>query len=169
MNKNALLKWELIGGSLFIILLGTLLHDFYKWFPYPVLKAIAPINESVWEHFKLGIWPAFIFSLIEYSKIKPLPVNFWPARTLAIYLIPLIITVIFYSYTAIIGKTILIIDILTFVIAVIVAQIISYKIMTVSVLPGWVNLISYFALALLLILIILFSYYPPDLPIFQSP
>lgn len=61
--------------------------------------------------------------------------NFLFAKTVGIYLIPFIIVVIFYSYTTILGESILAIDILSFIIAVIIGQLASYRLLTSKKLP----------------------------------
>ncbi len=61
------------------------------------------------------------------------------------------------------------IDILTFVIAVIVGQIASYKLLTYRKLHDKLNKISLAALVLLGLAFVLFTFYPPHLPIFRDP
>lgn len=60
------LLWETFG-ILFIFSVGTLLHFTYdalgKWKP---VGLIAPVNESVWEHLKMGFWPTLIYGIIEF-------------------------------------------------------------------------------------------------------
>ena len=38
-------------------LLGACLHFVYAIFPNPVVAIFSPINESLWEHLKIFIWP----------------------------------------------------------------------------------------------------------------
>ena len=125
--SRAILKWELVGIA-FITLLGSLLH-----FTFELSGGLAPVsvfsavNESAWEHFKLGFWPAVLYGIIEFSFIRKHTSNFLIAKATGIYLIPITIAVIFYSYYAIIGEEFLIIDIISFVIAIVVGQLVSYK------------------------------------------
>ena len=164
-----ILFFELIG-IIFIIIFGSILHFTFEWAGgQAVVGVFSAVNESVWEHFKLGFWPAVLFALVEFKYLKQTTSNFLFAKTVGIYLIPIIITVIFYSYTAILGESILVIDILSFVIAVIVGQLVSYRLLTGKTLPYNLDKVSLIALVLLGLAFVLFTFYPPELPPFQDP
>jgi hypothetical protein len=166
--ENKILKWE-IKGIIFIIILGTLFHFVFEWFfSWPPIGAITPVNESVWEHLKLPFWPLIIFSLIEYRSIKEVANNFIIGKSLVAIISISTILIVFYSYTAVLGKEILFIDILSFFIGVIFGQFISYKIITLSELPRKISIISWIIILGIGILQILFTYLPPHLPIFQD-
>ena len=90
-------------------------------------------------------------------------------KTISIYLIPIIIIVLFYSYTAIIGESLLVIDILTFIIAVIIGQLVSYRLLTGKTLSYNLDMVSLIASILLSLAFVLFTFYPPKLPMFQDP
>jgi len=163
------LRWEL-AGILFIVVVGTVLHFAFdwsgRWIP---LGAIGAVNESVWEHLKLGFWPALVYAALEYGRFGKSANNFPLAKTLGIYLIPITIVVLFYAYTAILGHDLFIADILIFVVAVIVGQLVSYKLLVASPLPARVNRFAPIALAVLGILFVLFTFYPPHFPLFRDP
>ncbi|MGA8848465.1 MAG: DUF6512 family protein [Dehalococcoidia bacterium] len=163
-----ILVWE-IGGIIFIVVLGTLLHFVFEWSGRWIpIAPIAAVNESVWEHLKLGFWPALVYAALEYSRFGKSANNFFFAKTLGIYLIPITIVVLFYSYIAILGHDLLIADILIFVVAVIVGQLVSYKLLMVSPLPARLNRFAPIALAILGILFVLFTFYPPHLSLFRD-
>ena len=75
--------WSIIGWcalictiicAIFVTVLGTLGHFFYKWSNYnPYIGLLFPVNESPWEHLKLFFFPSlfcYIFlSLFKHSKI----------------------------------------------------------------------------------------------------
>jgi hypothetical protein len=167
--KKSILRWE-IAGIIFIVVLGTVLHFVFEWSGRAIPVApIAAVNESVWEHLKLGFWPALVYAAWEYSRFGKSAKNFSLAKTLGIYLIPITIVVLFYSYTAILGHDLLIADILIFVVAVIIGQLVSYKLLMVSPLPEKINRFAPIALAVLGILFVLFTFYPPHLPLFRDP
>jgi hypothetical protein len=167
-NKR-ILRWEL-GGIAFIVVLGSLLHFAFEWSGGAIPVApIAAVNESVWEHLKLGFWPALVYAALEYSRFGKSANNFLFAKTLGIYLIPITIVVLYYSYTAILGYDLLIADIVIFVVAVIVGQLVSYKLLTASPLSDRLNRFAPIALVVLGILFILFTFYPPHLPLFRDP
>ena len=77
--------------------------------------------------------------------------------------------VIFYSYTAILGESLLVIDILSFIIAVIVGQLVSYRLLTGKTLQYNLDMVLLIALILLGFAFVLFTFYPPQFPMFQDP
>jgi hypothetical protein len=167
-GKSAL-SYELVG-IVFIIIIGTVLHFTFEFSgDQPVVGVFSAVNESVWEHLKLGFWPALVWALIEYKYIEKSSNNFLFAKTAGIYLILIIIPILFYSYTAILGESVLVIDILTFVVAVIVGQLVSYKLLTYRKMPEILNRISLVTLVLLGVAFVLFTFYPPHLPLFRDP
>jgi len=169
MAKKRILLWEL-GGIAFIVILGSLLHFVFEWSGGALPVAwLAAVNESVWEHLKLGFWPALIYAALEYSRFGKSTNNFFFAKTLGIYLIPITIVVLYYVYTAILGHGLLIVDIAIFVVAVIVGQLVSYKLLTASPLPEKLNRFASIALVILGILFVLFTFYPPHFHLFKDP
>ena len=167
MKKNILI-WEL-AGIIFIVVLGSVLHFAFEWSGrWTPIAPIAAVNESVWEHLKLGFWPALAYSILEYSRLRKSANNLGFAKTLGIYLIPITIVVLYYSYTAILGQGLLIVDILIFVEAVIVGQLVSYNLLVTSPLPKRLNRFAPIALVILAIIFVLFTFYPPQLPIFRD-
>jgi multisubunit Na+/H+ antiporter MnhF subunit len=170
MDKRRHIFFYELAGIVFIIVFGSILHFTFEWSGNQAIVGVfSAVNESVWEHLKLGFWPAMVFALIEYRYLKKLTDNLLFAKTVGIYLIPIIITILFYSYTAILGESILVIDILTFVIAVIVGQLVSYRLLTWKSVPYNLNMISLIALILLGLAFVLFTFYPPQLAMFQDP
>jgi len=164
--KNIVLRWEL-SGIIFVFLLGALLHFVFEWSgESKIVGLIASVNESVWEHFKQGFWPMCIYAAIEYRFLRGRINNFLTAKAVAVYMIPIITGLVFYGYTAIIGEEILIVDILIFLVAIVVGQLTSYKIMTSTRLPKYSNVISPIFIILLASILMLFTFYPPHLPIF---
>jgi hypothetical protein len=127
------------------------------------------VNESVWEHLKLAFWSALLFMLIEYSLLKKSTNNFALAKTVGIYLMVIIIPIVFYSYTAITGKSVIIIYISTFIVAVTIGQLSSYKLLAYRNLSENLKRISLIALTLLGLAFVLFTFYPPQLSIFRDP
>ena len=166
--KSIVLRWEL-SGIIFALLLGALLHFAFdlsgEWLP---LASIAAVNESVWEHLKLGFWPVLIYFLIEYRYISKSGSNFLFGKAIGIFLIPFTITVLFYAYTMVI-EDILIADLIIFVVAIVVGQLTSYKILTMNPLPSWLNRFGMVFLILLAIAFSTLTYYAPQMPIFKDP
>jgi hypothetical protein len=168
-REKTILRHELFG-ILFITVLGGLLHFTFELSGYnPVVGAFSAVNESVWEHLKLGFWPALLYAIIGFWFIRKDVNNFFLAKTVVPYAIAAVIPAVFYSYTSITGESIFVIDILSFIVAVIVAQFLCYKLLTYKPLPAWVENVALVALLFLAVLFIVFTFYPPHLPPFQDP
>ncbi len=172
MVKKELLKDSLFCSEMFgvvvITIFGSLLHFCYewsgKWSPAAIFCAV---NESVWEHMKIAFWPAFFYALIQYFILKDRPDNFFLAKTVGLYVTSLMIPLLFYFYTGIIGEHILVIDILIFIIAIFLGQLTNYQIMQKSTNPAW-NLLALGLLLLILFAYATFTFYPPNLNLFKD-
>ena len=166
-NKTVLI-YELIG-IVFIIFLGSTLHfTFALSGNQPIVGVFSAVNESIWEHLKLAFWPALLLITIEYPLLRKTANNFFIAKAIGVYLMVTIIPIVFYSYTAFSGKSIFAIDISSFVVAVTIGQLLSYKLLTYRQLPRNINKIAVAAIILLAIAFILFTYYSPQLQIFKD-
>lgn len=84
MNNKSVLFWE-ISGAFFFVIVGALLHFTFEWSnQLPIVGVVSPVNESVWEHLKLGFWSLVFFCLIEYWFIKKEIRNFFLAKGLRV-------------------------------------------------------------------------------------
>lgn len=161
-------------GILFIVIVGSLLHFTFDlsggWRPLGILSAV---NESVWEHLKLAFWPAVIWTIIEFLFVrrpaKDTSPNLILAKAVGAYIMPLLITAIFYSYTAFTGHSILAVDLSSFVIAVVIGQIVSCKLWCSLRLPSVFNSLGLAMLVIGAFLFAIFTFYPPAAGIFQDP
>lgn len=167
--KGPALKWELIG-IVVISILGSALHFAFEWSgEWPPMGIIAAVNESVFEHLKLTFWPSVIYAAITYKLLRKSTNNFIVAKTAAVYVMPVAIIILFYAYTTITGTENLIVDIAIFIVAVVLGQLSSYKILTShQLLPK----LWWLFLALIIILGFiygLFTFYPPHVPFFLDP
>lgn len=167
--KRVILKWELLGVAI-ISVLGSVLHFVFElsgeWEPIGI---IAAVNESVFEHLKLAYWPVLVYAAITHVLLKKTTNNFIVAKTASVYVMPAAIMFFFYSYTAITGTENLVIDIIIFVVAVALGQIISYKILTKSKLSHGFGWLAWAFLIALGVIYGVFTYYPPHTPLFLDP
>jgi len=165
MNKPVL-KWEFTGIAV-ISVFGSLLHFVFDWSgQWEPLGVIAAVNESVWEHFKIGFWPALLYATVEYPFLRKYTTNFLIAKAACVYVIPVTIAIVFYSYTSVFGQDILLVDTLIFVLAIALGQLTSYKILSSSKLPRWLDLVGLSLIILLAVAFGAFTFYPPHLSIF---
>ncbi|MDO9534415.1 MAG: DUF6512 family protein [Bacillota bacterium] len=167
-KKNTVLTWE-IAGVIFIFTAGSLLHFVFDWLgQWKPIALIAAVNESVWEHLKLAFWPGVLHYTVEYKYLKKITRNFIVAKTAALYLAPIIIIVLFYSYTAVLGRHLLFLDILIFAIAVAAAQLASYKLLILPRLPKSLHITAVVFLVLIFLSFLFFTFLPPNLPLFED-
>ncbi len=160
-------KYEIIS-AIFVCILGTLLHFTYEFSGENTLVAsFSAVNESVWEHLKLLFFPMLLSTIIGYFYIgKNIP-NFICSKTLGVIASMLFIIIFFYTYTGIIGKSIVFIDIASFFIAVILGEYLAYKLMISTFKCN--NVVSIVVLTIILICFVLFTYYTPKIEIFRDP
>jgi len=164
------LKLEILG-ALFIIFLGSLLHFTYEWSgKFWLVGFFSAVNESTWEHLKLAVFPAAVWFLLErhWLKKEKIP-NFVFAKVKGIFLMPALIVAIFYSYTAILGRNYLVLDISSFVVAVFAGQLLSLWIMHWPPVKKIYNQIGIVFLGSLLLSFGVFTFWPPKIFLFKDP
>ena len=59
-----------IIGTIFIFLIGFILHNLYDWFPNFITIIFAPINESIFEHIKLMLTSYMLWIIIKSLILK---------------------------------------------------------------------------------------------------
>ena len=121
---------------------------------------------------KLAFWPAVFWSFIEYGffwrKAAGTGAGFILARASAAYIMPAVIVVIFYSYTAFTGDSILAVDLSSFVIAVVIGQVTGYRIWRTLRGSGTGTLAGITMLVVAALLFAVFTFWPPEAGIFRD-
>jgi len=167
-NPSGILHWE-ICGALFIIVAGSLFHFFYQWFgPSKLLAAFFPVNESVWEHLKLGYWSLFIFSQVQSLWMRWKTANFWAAKAAGLLAMQGTILLVFYSYTGIVGHHILAMDIGSYVLGALLCQALSFWILVKSHPFRPLNMLGVWIWVLHGLVLIIFTFATPHLSIFMD-
>lgn len=168
MRKKSVLIWEL-SGILFLILVGSLLHFTFEWSNrLPLVGVFSPVNESVWEHLKLGFWSLVLFSLIEYWFVRHETNNFLLAKGFSVLILQGFILSVFYLYTMVSSKPILVVDISSYVLGSVLCQMVSYLILTRVKRKQLFNKVGLALIFIHTALLIAFTFAPPKLPIFQD-
>jgi len=166
--KDSSVRRLALVGMVFISLLGTALHFTYDLSGGNLLVAVfSSVNESVWEHLKLVFWPAAVFVLIEIAYLRKLPASFLPAKAVSMWLMPTVIVAMFYSSKLFIKES-LAFDLFTFYFSVVLGQLVGMKIMG-KTLPKNVSYPAFLAIAGLASAFIYFTFYPPQIFLFQDP
>ncbi len=104
-------------GIVFVIITGSIAHFLYDWSDHALIVGLfTPVNESIWEHMKLLF---FRFK----NRYPGIPSALCAGILSGTFLIPLF----FYSYMFILGKDFFVLDISTFVLSILIAFWISYR------------------------------------------
>ncbi len=156
-------------GTVLCLFAGFFLHFAYQLSGnLRVVALIAAVNESVWEHIKLGFWPLLFLSIYEYFAFGKKLKNFFIVKTIVLLIFIFLIPFIFYTYKSILGRNFLILDISTFIISLIFSQWLGYRMLISKKLFRY-NKIGFYLIMLMVIIFILFTFYPPSISIFKDP
>lgn len=187
---NPLKKYTLFG-IIFVSILGTLAHFIYGWSGENHLVGLfSPVNESTWEHIKLLFFPMLIYLFYMQRSLKPCYPDILPTLFCGLLLGCALIPVLFYTYSGIMGKTIIWIDISVFYISVLVAFFFIYRRICAEVKPRFCGshkslktvhrivlphawqlkkAVLYLLVLLFAIAFFIFTFLPPDIGLFHSP
>jgi len=167
MDKIKIKNYQ-IASAIFVCIVGTLLHFTYEFFGENILIAsFSAVNESVWEHLKLLFFPMLLTTIIGYFYVWKNVPNFLCSKAIGMIVAMLFIIIFFYTYTGIIGKSIVFIDIASFFVAVILGEYLSYKIMVRNFKCN--NIIAIIILTIILLCFIIFTYFPPNIGLLKDP
>jgi hypothetical protein len=154
-----------------LFLLGSILHFTYDWSKHDKRVAIfSAVNESYWEHIKIAFWPVLLLALVEFAFGGHSHLSFLPAKTIALYSIPVSMIAFVFAYKRVTRKNVLLLDILAFLVSVALAQVISSLILTQLDANVWTVALSALFLLILVTSFALFTLHPPEEPdFFKDP
>ena len=155
----------------FIILaiLGSVFHFIFEWSRNNNLVAlISPVNESVWEHLKLAVFTTILVLLIEKYFMKIDIKNFYTSLLLRVLIPIVVIPSVFYLYSSILGKEILVVDILTLYFTLILGQIVE-SILSKKNISKNTEKVSAILVAIISVIFFIVTFYPPHMEIFRDP
>lgn len=166
MNK---LKLYTIIGIIFVIITGSTSHSVYEWSGNNfILGFFFPVSESTWEHMKLLFFPMLLYSFYMNAKLEA----DYPCVTSSLFFGLLfgtfLIPVFFYTYSGILGKNVLPLDIATFVFSVIFAFVAVYRLSLSCKANAYASLLKFLVMAVAVCFFI-FTLYPPGIGIFENP
>lgn len=160
--------WETAGLAA-TLLLGNLLHFVYDWAHQARWAAfVAAVNESTWEHMKLLAVPWIAWTAV--SCIAQREMRCLGSRTVGLLAGLASIPMLFYTYTGITGRSIDLVNVLIFQVAVLLAWYVSRTLSRRGALaaPLWCGVGAAVHLGLI-VLFCLWTLSPPDLPLFLDP
>lgn len=166
---NRKLLFLMASGFLFVSILGTLSHFCYEWSGHNTFVGLlCPVSESVWEHIKLLFFPMLLYSFFVIRKTKAAFPCAASGLMSGLLTGCLLIPVLYYTYTGILGYHIAPVDIGIFFVSTAAAFFTAYR-LTLSCQKQKNSRILYALVFLLAVLFVYFSVKPPALPLFQPP
>jgi len=160
--------WQVVG-FMFVAVLGTGLHFLFELANRSLAAAlVSAVNESIWEHMKLLFYPMTAFSLFQYHHWGKYREDFWPVKLRGTLPGLILIPVLYYSYTGILGVSADWFNITIFFIA---AGVTSYTetrlFMQNRTYSSQRIAVLFFILIALLFTFLTFR--PPHIPLFRDP
>ena len=121
-RARGIATWE-IAGAVFMVLAGSALHFVFDWSGgWRPLALVAAVNESIWEHLKLAFWPGLLWALLPAGSPRIPLAERLAVKGLTLLLTSVLIVAVFLTYTSILGRNLLALDIGTFVLAILAGQ-----------------------------------------------
>lgn len=158
-----------IAGILFVLAAGTLSHFIYEWTGENTLAGLfVPVNESTWEHMKLIFFPMLLYSFFLKHKLESKFPCITSALPFGILCGTLLIPVLFYTYTGILGFHVFFLDLATFFFSVLLAFYAVFRLSSSCCIQKFSPAL-YGLLCLFFLCFLLFSYFPPNIGIFAEP
>lgn len=168
MDQRKQLKRRTIAGIFFVLIAGTISHFLYEWTgKNPIAGLIFPINESVWEHMKLLFFPMLLYAPVFLFRERERRACALSAFCLGILIGTACIPVFFYAYTFFLGKSILAVDLLIFLLSAVIAFGITYRFTISCRMQNYTAFLCLMA-GVLLVCFLVFTYRPPDLALFST-
>lgn len=139
----------IVTGVPVLFLIGAIFHYLYKLCGESVIVgALAPVNESVWEHNKMIVLPIILWWSIYYivfHKSRQIPKKKWfTAAMVSLISGLLLIPMIFYFYTGAFHIELTVIDILILFVALVVGHLLGLHIYRhADGVPMWVCMVVF--------------------------
>lgn len=161
--------WQ-VAGFLFTSIFGTFLHFLYDLSGYSDIAALfSAVNESIWEHMKLIYYPMLLFALVQYHFWGKDLKRFWCVKLVGILIGLILIPVIYYTYTGILGTSADWFNIAIFFIAAAAAywsETLLFQREHACRLHPWM---AFLMICLLGVVFTILTFLPPHIPFFQDP
>lgn len=156
-----------IFSLLFVLIIGTLNHFMYDWFPLTIIGLFTPVNESIFEHLKLTFYPFLLTCIVRYFFLNDK--DYFLKVALASVTGILTIPIIYYLINIFVTPP-AIVNIIIFVIACILQEYVFYSLMNniftdspIGSKEGVIVIITVF------LAFSVFTFIPPKLDLFLDP
>lgn len=163
---------SLFFSFLIIVVLGTLFHFIFDFSGgNTIVGAFAPVNESIWEHLKLILFPSLIAGVLEYFTFGKYLDGYFAAKAYGTLIGMIFLLTGYYTYVGIVGADSFIFNIALFIAAAAVTSIATYLLIFIpkKSLNEHDSIIGILILTFLVIIFIYFTFNPPMLELFRDP
>ena len=167
--KHDIPRWQ-IAGFLFTSVAGTFLHFLFDLTGQSLPAAlVSAVNESIWEHLKLLFYPMVLFAVAEFGVWGRARQDFWSVKLAGILLALAVTPVIYYTYTGIGGKNVDAVNIAIFFLAAGLGYWAETKLFAREKTGSIPSPVAVGVLVALAALFTVFTFLPPQIPLFQDP
>lgn len=157
-------------GFVFVGIMGTLLHFLYDWTGGSTVAALfSAVNESIWEHMKLLFYPAMVYGIREYFRWGKDRREFWHVKLFGSLTGLALIPAMYYTYTGGLGVSADWFNVTIFFLAAGVMFYLETRLFKRERqwrTPRWIPICL---LLLIAVAFTVFTFFPPDIPLFQDP
>lgn len=162
-----LFLWQFFGFT-FSCAVGTALHFLYSFTGILAFSPFSAVNESTFEHMKILFFPMLFFAFLQKGFSKEKTSAFWHVKLWGISLSITLIPVLFYTLTGVFGVLPAWVNVLIF----------FFSAGAGYALEGWLfsknlsfnaHMLPLFILLLLAVSFVLFTFFPPNIPLFLDP
>ena len=167
--KKSLYAWQ-IAGFIFTCTAGVLLHFLFDFSGQSVFVApFSAVNESVWEHLKLLFFPMLAFSVVQSRYTGKKYSGFRCIKLIGILSSVALIAVLFYTLNGIFGTTPDRINIAIFFVASIWGYALETYLFDKNSIKCKYSVAAIISLAVVAVLFAVFTFAPPQIPLFEDP
>lgn len=127
-------KWKCILMLMVALVIGSLLHNVYVWFPNGFTALIAPVNESLWEHTKIIFYPLLLAGFLCNCEKNPVAGAAWGLAAVGASGFMLVMA---YVYHRIFEQDCFVFDIGLFVVSILLGFLLAQVLKLLTVEKGW--------------------------------
>ncbi len=157
------------GGFATVSLLGSLLHFLYGWTDSTVVALFSAVNESTWEHMKLLFFPMMLVAVVQRATVGRACNAFWCVKLRGAVLGLALIPILFYTLRGVFGLTPDWVNILLFFFCAAAVYIYETRRFSADDTPCKAPRLAIILLCVIASAFFVFTYAPPEIPLFMDP
>ncbi len=167
--KKTIPYWQM-GGFIFTAVVGTLLHFLFDWTGENMIVALfSAVNESIWEHLKLLFYPMVAVGIMEYFFWGKNVDSYWCIKLMGILIGLVLIPVVYYTYTGILGVKVDWLNVTIFFLAAVVVYWAETKLFQRCYTCRISSKLAVGLICLIGVAFTVLTFFPPRIPFFQDP